>query len=152
MPHSAEETERARYTPEKGERICAHIASGRTLSKLLQRDTKREYPTRRQVEMWRKENAEFDVAYKLARQVGAEVIAEGVIDIVDGVTPDTVEEDQTFSSGDVNRDRIKADFRMRLLAKWFSGTYGDKVGVEHNVGATLENLILASMAEPKEPE
>jgi len=150
VPHSAEETERARYTPEKGEAICAFIETGRTLSKLLQRDTEKRWPTRRAIELWRKAFPEFDVEYRAARQVGYDARLERLGPIASGQIAEG--EPIEFSTGDVGRDKLVIDTEMKTLAMLDPARFGSKVGVEHNVGATLENLILASMAEPKEPE
>lgn len=71
---------------------------------------------------WVAQDHELAKAYYDARSVGADSIADDILDIVDTVKEDTVA---------VAKARLRADTRLRLLAKWQPDKYGDKVDVRH---------------------
>lgn len=71
---------------------------------------------------WIAQDHDLAVAYYDARSVGADAIADDIINIVDTVKEDSVA---------VAKARLRADTRLRLLAKWQPDKYGDKVDVRH---------------------
>ena len=71
---------------------------------------------------WMRKDPELSRAYFEARSIGADAMAEGIIDIVDNCPRDAIE---------VAKARLRSDMRLRLLSKWQPDKYGDKVGIEH---------------------
>ena len=49
----------------------------------------------------------------------------------------------------VQRSKLRFEARMRLLAKWNSGRYGDRQQVEHSASESLGAIIARSFAPPK---
>ena len=77
-----------------------------------------------------------------ARELGHYAIAEETLEIID--TPPEFAESWSQGGGSKHRDSAHAAWlknrveqRMKLLAKWNPKKYGDKVGVQHEGGVTL---------------
>lgn len=77
---------------------------------------------RRTWHAWMRTDPDLAAAYNEARSLGADAIADNIIDIVDNVRADNVE---------VAKARLRADMRLKLLSKWQPDKYGDKVDVRH---------------------
>ena len=71
---------------------------------------------------WLKADPNLHAAYHEARRLGADAIADDILDIVDNVKVDNVE---------VAKARLRADMRIKLLGKWQPDLYGEKVDVRH---------------------
>jgi len=68
-----------------------------------------------------------------ARERGCDAIAEDSLAIADDSSGDMIVDDDgevRFDSENVARSKLRVDTRMRLIAKWNSGRYGDKLQVE----------------------
>lgn len=113
------------------------ISEGKTLRDFCRQDGMPHYST---VYEWVKMDESFAQRFAHARDIGADVIAEEALEIIDQEAELICGEDST------RRDaahaawlRNRAEFRLKLLAKWNPKKYGDKVGVEHsgNVGLSI---------------
>lgn len=71
---------------------------------------------------WVDADPDLYTSYRAARSMGADAIADDILNIVDTVRADSVE---------VSKARLRAETRMRLLSKWQPDKYGDKVDVRH---------------------
>lgn len=82
----------------------------------------------------------FQEMMDLARDVGFDVIASNVRKVTRG--------DAGFSSGDVKRDRLIAEYDFKLLQKWNPKKYGEKIEIESkNVNVEIpasDDPVLAS--------
>lgn len=117
----------AKITPQVIEEVLSRIAQGETLAALG-----RElgfHPT-----AWAsrvREDEGLRIAYAQARDTGQDVIADDIIAIVDSVPA---------NSEEIQRAKLRADMRLKLLAKWNPKRYGDRqtVDVGNKEGETLK--------------
>lgn len=108
------------YTPEIMVEICERIASGETLTQMCKEE---HLPSVSTVHSWvladKIPGLAGDIAQ--ARERGYDAIAEQSLLVAQGV--------ENYSSGDINRDKLIVDTRLKLLAKW-SKRYADKQQIE----------------------
>lgn len=146
-------------TPELIEQVLSRIAQGETLAALG-----REldfHPA--SWALWVREDEELAIAYSRAREVGADVIAEDVLRIIDAEPERVVELDDEgkatagrIDSAGVAWAKNRAELRLKLLAKWHPKKYGEKqqVDVGNKEGETLkveskpvDPLVLTALTE-----
>lgn len=119
---------------------CDWLASGRTL-----RDFCRQEGKPSDVSLYQHVARDPEAVSRIAhaRAQGADRIAEEALAIADtpvaGVTV-TVDKDgeKRVTEDMLGHRKLQVDTRLRLLAKWNSGRYGDKSQVEHSGGVTLQ--------------
>lgn len=75
---------------------------------------------------WADANPTFAAALARAREVGCDAIADDVLDIADNGNPD-----------DTNRARLRAETRLKLLAKWNPKKYGDKLQLDADLRVSI---------------
>jgi hypothetical protein len=133
----------AKKNPELIEEVLSRIAQGETLAALG-----REldfHPTA--WGQWMRADEALAIAYADARDTGHDVIADDVLQIIDSV-PAQGEE--------IQRAKLRAEYRLKLLAKWNPKKYGDKqtVDVGNKDGETLkvegqqiDPLVVAALTE-----
>lgn len=124
------------YTHAIAERVCAQIATGRTL-----RDVCRDegMPHEATVRSWVIDDREgFCTQYARARVMQHDVWAEEIMTISDDGHKDAAVPQA------VNRDRLRADSRKWLLSKLRPEQYGDRLEVKStnvNVNLSDEQLL-----------
>jgi transposase-like protein len=123
------------YSPELAEAILARITEGELVVDVCRDEGMPSWMT---LFRWRKTHAEFGEAYAAAREQQAHAIAEGGY-VRARDSKDPVAERQAF------------DAARWLSAKIAPRECGQRVGLEHSVSATLEQLVAASYAPPKVP-
>lgn len=118
----------AKKTGKLTEEVLSRIALGETLSSIA-RDLK-FHPTA--WSQWVREDEALRVAYAEAREVGADVIADAALDIIDAEPERIVQLDaegkvasSRIDSAAVAWSKNRAEFRLKLLAKWSPNKYGD---------------------------
>lgn len=141
----------AKKTPKLIEEVLSRIAQGETLAALG-----RElgfHPT--SWSQWVREDEDLAIAYAHARDVGADVIAEDVLRIIDEEPERVVQIDEDgkkstsrIDSAGVAWAKNRAEMRLKLLAKWNPKKYGDKT--THEVG-NKEGETLKVEAQPVDP-
>lgn len=119
------------FTQEIGNEICARLSKGETLVSICADEW---MPATRTVSLWKAVHPEFDAEFARARDAGFDFIANDCVSIADNKLPDA----------DVQRDRLRVETRLKLLAKWDPKRYGDKQQVEHSGALTLEQLVVSS--------
>lgn len=114
--------------------ICEWIATGQTLRQWC-RENNIHYST---VYVWLDKDKEFFQRFTRAREIGADCIADEIIEIVD--TAPEFAESWSNTGGSKHRDgahitwlKNRAEQRLKLLAKWFPQKYGDKIDMNHGV-------------------
>lgn len=119
--------------------ICEWIANGKTLREWCRIEGN---PTWTTVYRWMEKDQEFSHRIAHAREMGHDAIAEETLEIID--TKPEMAESWSKEGGSSHRDgahvtwlKNRAEQRMKLLAKWNPKKYGDKVGVQHEGGVTL---------------
>ena len=123
----------AKKTPKLIEEVLSRIAQGETLAS-LGRELK-FHPT--SWSQWVHDDEDLAIAYAQARDVGADVIADDVLRIIDEEPERVVQIDEDgnkstsrLDSAGVAWARNRAELRLKLLAKWAPKKYGDKQQVE----------------------
>lgn len=86
-------------------------------------------PNQRTISRWTQEEPQFAAAFLQAKDEGYDAISQDVLDIIDSRDHDDPE--------DVQRRKMRAEYRLKLLAKWDPRRYGDKAQVEHQGGVSI---------------
>lgn len=133
--------------PERKARICEALAEGIPLREIC-RDP--YMPAWRTVYDWERDDPEFAAAIARARELGAHVIAQQVMEIVDAQPERT--ERGTIDPGHVQWTKLRAETRLKLLAKWSPRMYGDKIGIGQADGLDPLQSVAATITtdDPKE--
>ena len=114
------------------EEIIAWVSEGKTLREYCRQDGK---PAWRTVYGWLNKDEQFKARFTRAREDGADAIAEEGLAILDQFPLSTAY--GSMDSAHVAWLRNRAEYRLKLLAKWFPQRYGDKQTVQHEGGVTL---------------
>jgi len=119
-------------TPELEDEILARLSEGEPLRAILRSDPDR-FPSKSVFYAWMEGDDSLKARFLKAREDGADAIAEETLAIVDQVPERTLTENgDKVDPGFVAWQKMRAEQRLKLLAKWFPQRYGDKVGVEHS--------------------
>lgn len=115
------------------DKICALISEGKTLADVLRMEG---MPKRSTVYDWIKAHPDFAESMNIARDLGADAIAEEALRIAD--TP--LEGVELEKTGDLTKEKrgdmlghrkLQVETRLKLLAKWHPKKYGEKMTAEH---------------------
>ena len=118
------------YTPELIDTICERLSKGEPLAVICREEG---MPEDRTIRRWCEDREDVKSAIAQARETGEDVIAAQVLEIIDS-PPErvaTMHGDQ-IDSGDVSNRRMRAEYRLKLLAKWNPKRWGEKVDVTSN--------------------
>lgn len=123
------------YTPEIGDEIVRRIAEGEPLRVICRDEHMPHWTT---VYDWIQENGEFALRIARARTLGADAIAEDILDIIDDGRNDWMEKFDRkgdsvgweLNGEHVQRSKLRAEMRLKLLAKWSPKKYGDRTAME----------------------
>lgn len=117
------------------EAICARLAIGEPLAVICRGEGMPDPAT---VWDWQQADPVLAQAIAHARTLGFDAIASDCLDIVDNVHEDPASR------------RVRAETRLKLLAKWDPKRYGDKVAHEHagKDGGAIGLTILTAVPEP----
>lgn len=117
------------------EEIVEWISIGQTLRDYCRQEGK---PSWRSVYRWMEKDTEFAARIAHARELGHDAIAEETLEIIDTFPIEAVSDSGSrLDAGHVSWLKNRVEQRMKLLAKWNPKKYGDKVGVQHEGGVTL---------------
>lgn len=114
-------------TPEIEEEIIKRLSKGEPMAVICRDD---HMPSDRAVRYWQKEDAEFASAIARAREDGFDQIALDGLRIVDDITEDPASR------------RVRADYRLKLLAKWDPRRYGDLVKLSGADGSSPLQVVM----------
>ena len=120
------------YTLEIAERICAELATGKSLKSVCAQEWAPGLTT---VFSWLNRHEEFPKLYARAKQESADAMAEEILDIADDGSNDFMTITKGHSTYEVenkevtNRSRLRVDTRKWLMAKMKPKRYGDKLDV-----------------------
>lgn len=123
------------YSKEVCDSVCLLLAEGLSLRKICAMD---EMPAKPTVFRWLALYPEFRDQYAQAKEQGALVWAEEILEIADDASNDYMEQldDQgkaaawKFMGENVQRSRLRVDSRKWLLSKLLPKKYGDKTQTE----------------------
>ncbi len=110
--------------------VCARLSMGETLVSIC-RDA--HMPSAEWVQVEMEKRPEIATAVGRARARGFDAMAEETIDISEGKLPIKVvgEDGNEYDLNDVQRDKLRVDTRLKLLAKWDPKRYGDSFQLKH---------------------
>ena len=109
----------------KADEIIEWISQGKPLREYCRIEGNPHWNT---VYDWLDKDEGFAVRFARARERGADAIAQEALDIVD-TFPLASGEDGKLDSAHVTWLRNRAEYRIKLLAKWFPQKYGDRLDV-----------------------
>lgn len=121
------------YNIDLGDKICALLAEGKSLSSICAAD---DMPTRSTVLLWVVKGergdetyAAFSDSYFRARQSQAHALIDDVIDIADDSSGDVkiVRGQEVMDSEFVARSKLRVDARFKLAAQQHPELYGEKI-------------------------
>ena len=127
--------------------ICEQISVGTPLQEICRQ---RGMPAWRTVYDWMAADDDFAANIARARDLGADAIAEETLAIVDS-EPERGS-DGKIDSAWVAHQKLRAEHRLKLLAKWNPKKYGDKIQAEHtgaNGGAITQSIMVSFVSAPK---
>ena len=104
--------------------VCEQIAKGVTMADICRQAG---MPDRQTIYEWSVADADFALRIARARDEGADVIAEQSLAIVDA--PPERGPDGKIDAGSVAHAKLRAEHRLKLLAKWNPKKYGDKMAI-----------------------
>lgn len=132
------------FTQTRADDICRRLSEGEPLVWICRDEG---MPAKRTVSDWRKRFPEFKEAMREARKDGYDVIAARLRGTARGLDGGLVGD----STGDVQRDKLIIDTDLKLLAKWDSERYGDKMKIsgdrKNPIGGMTMEQIDARLAE-----
>lgn len=130
-----------RYTKALADRICAELATGRTLRDVCQDE---KFPHESTVRTWAHKNYQgFFTQYMEARQIGYMAMADEMFAIADDGQNDWMERNDPDNPGYaangelVARSRLRLDTRKWMLSKALPKIFGDKVTAEVEATVTI---------------
>lgn len=135
------------YTQELADRICAEIASGRSLRLICQDEG---MPEARTVHYWLidSKHEDFFQQYARARNIQSEVMFDEILEIADDGSNDYM----TITKGDkeynvedrevTNRSKLRVDTRKWYVSKVLPKKFGEKVDVTSDGKAIEGNTII----------
>lgn len=107
----------SKVTPALMDEICDRLSKGEPMAQICRDD---HMPDRATVWRWAEADDAFSQRIAHAREAGFDAIADDCLRIADD------------EEGDPQRDKLRVDTRLKLLAKWSPKKYGDKVDVAHS--------------------
>ena len=130
--------------------ICEQIAHGVPLAEIARQPG---MPKRQTVHDWMAADEDFAGRFARARDDGADAIAEQTLEIVD--QPPERDQFGKIDPGWVAHQKLRAEHRLKLLAKWNPKKYGDKLDTTVSApggGPAQFNLTVGYMHAPKRSE
>jgi hypothetical protein len=116
------------YTPQIGDEICARIAACESLAKIC---AEPDMPSQRTVMTWQRENEEFRLNLKMAREHRADARSDAIDNLIRQVEQGEL---------DPHAGRVAIDAHKWLAARENPGRYGDRLVSEHviHTGPSME--------------
>lgn len=132
------------YTDAIAEKFLARLSAGEPKEAICRDET---MPASRTVTDWTKAHPAFGERFLQARADGHDAIAARMRDTARGRGPDRGGD----STGDVQRDKLIIDTDFKLLSKWDSGRYGERMTLagdkDNPLSGASDEQINARIAE-----
>ena len=135
------------FTEEVFAEILLRMSGGETISSICRSEG---MPHRDTFRMWRGLDPSYHQRYLEAKQAGYDAIADDCLDIADDGSRDYKPNADGALVADhdhIQRSKLRVDTRLKLLAKWASGTYADKIHTEHSGTVGVKNARELTEAE-----
>ena len=120
------------------EEVLLWVSEGNTLRSYCRQKNKPAYTT---IYNWMNKNTdeskEFLERFARAREWGADCIADEILEIVDEMPRMIGEDQQRIDPSFIQEKRVRAEIRLKLLAKWHPQKWSDRTNLEHSGGISL---------------
>jgi len=118
----------SKYTEEIGIEICALLAAGMPVTKIVQL---KHMPSQQTVYTWLRKHPEFLEMYEIARQDLAHTMANQIQEIIDEKPLQVVDDagNIKYDAGSIADKRLRMDGRKWLAAKYLPRVYGERTVV-----------------------
>ena len=120
------------------EEVLLWVSEGNTLRSYCRQKDKPAYTT---IYNWMNKNTEeskeFLERFARAREWGADCIADEILEIVDEMPRMIGEDQQRIDPSFIQEKRVRAEIRLKLLAKWHPQKWSDRTNLEHSGGISL---------------
>jgi len=128
------------YTKELADKICAELASGKSLRTICYAEG---MPNAETVHRWVLEDREgFSKQYARAREIQAEVMFDEILEISDESDRVVDEGNEKKSSAYAQNQRLKVDSRKWYLSKVLPKKFGEKTDITSDGKAIEANTII----------
>ncbi|MDE2434717.1 MAG: hypothetical protein KGM49_00520 [Sphingomonadales bacterium] len=114
-------------TKRNAEAICEGLSNGIPLRQLC----RELHISKSEVYRWKDDDVELAGRIARAREIGFDDIAEALIEIIDDMAEDPASR------------RVRAEYRLKLLAKWAPKQYGDRIDLTSSDGSMSPPKTLA---------
>ena len=111
------------YPAKKNDKLIAEVLERLSLGETLTSISRDLKFSTMSWSRWLEEDEELSHAHTRARQVGADAVADHVLEIVD-TPPERFE--GKIDNGSISWARNRAEYRLRLLGSWQPSKYGSK--------------------------
>lgn len=123
------------YTEELTALICGRLAMGESMRTICKDD---DMPAASTVFLWLSKHESFSEQYAIAKEQGAEALAEEMFDIADNSNNDWMEQHSEdagmaaykLNGENIQRSKLRVDVRKWYLSKIKPKKYGDKIQQE----------------------
>lgn len=117
------------FTDELADDLIKWISDGKTLLAWCREPGR---PSHHSVYRWIRDDNDFAQKMNLAREIGADAIADECMQIADTMLDAVILEEsgqgtKTTKSDALGHRKLQIDTRLKLLAKWHPKKYGDKI-------------------------
>lgn len=138
------------YTDEILETICEGLEQGIPLTVICEPDG---MPAPRTVRSWEAESPDVAAAIARAREAGEFALAEQCLAISEeregrAIMADGAEVAVVFDSTAIQRNKLRIDTRLKLLAKFNPKRWGDKLELAGNAEQPLQVVIQRKSGDP----
>ena len=120
------------------EEVLLWVSEGNTLRSYCRQKNKPAYTT---IYNWMNKNTDeskdFLERFARAREWGADCIADEILEIVDEMPRMIGEDQQRIDPSFIQEKRVRAEIRLKLLAKWHPQKWSDRTNLEHSGGISL---------------
>jgi len=145
------------YSAERVAPVLAQIAAGKSVRSICEQDG---MPSKDAIFEWLAKYPEFRTQYALAKELGAEAMAEDIFEIADDGRNDWMEK-LAFHGGvpgwetngeNIQRSRLRVDARKWYLCHILPKKYGEKKAIEVDARVTTETSEARKLADLLTPE
>jgi hypothetical protein len=134
-------------SPDERDYLLEWIADGKTLSDWVRTRGKELGIKRRQINHILVRFQELQEAYRLARKDGADEIAEDCVRLMDAEPERLLDEagNHRIDPAWVARQKMRLEYRLKLLAKWDWERYGDRV--KQDISGEMKNTNMVHLVD-----
>ncbi len=121
------------YSPEIANIICARIAEGQPVTKIVKNP---DMPSQATIYQWLKDKPEFAESYARARKDQADTLASEILEIAD---------EKVDGSDQAQRQKLRVDARKWIASKLKPKVYGDR----HEIDLTVKDKTAVLTGEER---